>query len=950
MADGKYFLALKHFKKILPYFLLIFAYVIWGKLGLMLALPPGYASPVFPPAGIAIAAALIGGKKTLPWIFAGALLLNIWVGYSNEHQINSVGFLAATAIGMASMLQAAIGRWALRRAIGYPATLDHSTDILRFLILAPVLCLISATLSIGSLWALGNIDKADIISNWASWWGGDTLGVLVMFPIVMTLIGRPVKLWRSRISTVAIPMLLFFVIFVAIFLKINRWEYDNSLSDFKQLSHQAYDQVHARLEEQDALLDEITGLFLQDVDEHVTREKFHRFVQKALKRFPMIQALEWVPRVDELHRARFEAGQSHDLPEFEIREQNTDGKMVHANKRDAYYPVTYVEPLTGNQAAVGFDIASNAKRQGALIAALKSGDTVATESIHLVQDTKAQAGILILSAINPPDQASNFVLIVLRMDDFMNALLSSTRPLIYSRLIDVDEQTVLYDNFSPGPNKILVTQAFMFGTRHYRLETAPTPAYLKQHRGWQSFAVLTFGLFSTGLMGALLLLGTGYTARLKNEVRVRTEALSKESDKNRAILMNASDGIHVLDSKGKIIEVSDSFCKSLGYSRDEMIGMHASQWDAHFTDPEKLSLKIREQFNNPGRSQFETMHRRKDGSVFDVEVSGFPLELEGKPVLFNSSRDITERKDFEKQIIESEKNLIEILKLSPIAVRIAVKHGHQVVFCNQRYAELIKSDHPVGDDPGNYYAQPMDYEEVLKKISRGDSVYNQVIELAVPGGLAVWGLASYMPMKYHGENAVLSWFYDITERKLMDEQNRQLAFYDPLTSLPNRRLLNDRLSQIMSAGKRSGLYGALIFLDLDNFKPLNDTHGHEVGDLLLIEVAIRLKNCVRSMDSVARFGGDEFVVMLSELDSGKVESTAQAGYVAKKILAALSEPFLLSVGAEGTGATVMHRCTASIGVAVFSAHEASQDDIIKWADAAMYQAKDAGRNQIRFYA
>ena len=166
--------------------------------------------------------------------------------------------------------------------------------------------------------------------------------------------------------------------------------------------------------------------------------------------------------------------------------------------------------------------------------------------------------------------------------------------------------------------------------------------------------------------------------------------------------------------------------------------------------------------------------------------------------------------------------------------------------------------------------------------------------------------------------------------------------------MPNRRLLNDRLSLAIAAGKRSHHYGALMFLDLDNFKPLNDTHGHVIGDLLLIEAANRLKNCVREMDTVARFGGDEFVVILSALDVEKSESMTKAGIVAEKIRSALSEPYLLTIAPEGK--TVSHRCTASIGVALFVDYEGDQEDISKWADAAMYQAKNAGRNQIRFYA
>ena len=192
---------------------------------------------------------------------------------------------------------------------------------------------------------------------------------------------------------------------------------------------------------------------------------------------------------------------------------------------------------------------------------------------------------------------------------------------------------------------------------------------------------------------------------------------------------------------------------------------------------------------------------------------------------------------------------------------------------------------------------------------------------------------------------------DIVQRKQMEEQVRELAFYDVLTHLPNRRLLNDRLSQTLLASKRSAFYGALMFMDLDNFKALNDKHGHSAGDLLLVEVASRLKSCVREIDTVARFGGDEFVVLLDELALGQEESKAQAGVIAEKIRLALAEPYTLAVVREGADAvTLVHRCTASVGVTLFIHSEASQDDILMRADTAMYQAKEQGRNRVRFYA
>ena len=178
----------------------------------------------------------------------------------------------------------------------------------------------------------------------------------------------------------------------------------------------------------------------------------------------------------------------------------------------------------------------------------------------------------------------------------------------------------------------------------------------------------------------------------------------------------------------------------------------------------------------------------------------------------------------------------------------------------------------------------------------------------------------------------------------------QLAFEDTLTRLPNRRLMNDRLNQAMAASYRSGRYGALMMLDLDNFKPLNDAHGHLAGDLLLNEVAQRLIECVRKTDTVARVGGDEFVVLLGELDAGEAESANQAADVAEKIRASLAVPYQLVLNEKGQATVqVQHRCSASIGVALFLNHETSQSDLLKCADSAMYRAKEAGRNAVRFY-
>ncbi|MFA6063016.1 MAG: EAL domain-containing protein [Gallionella sp.] len=191
------------------------------------------------------------------------------------------------------------------------------------------------------------------------------------------------------------------------------------------------------------------------------------------------------------------------------------------------------------------------------------------------------------------------------------------------------------------------------------------------------------------------------------------------------------------------------------------------------------------------------------------------------------------------------------------------------------------------------------------------------------------------------ENLVLFMVQDITIRKQSEEEIHRLAFYDPLTKLPNRRLLHERLLQSMSLSSRSGKHGALMFIDLDNFKTLNDTQGHDVGDLLLKEVASRLIHNVREGDTVARLGGDEFVVALESLSSMDQEAANQSEMIAEKIRAELNLPYQLN--------SIEHHSSPSIGVSLFRGHQNSLEGVLKQADLAMYHAKASGRNMVCFF-
>lgn len=209
-----------------------------------------------------------------------------------------------------------------------------------------------------------------------------------------------------------------------------------------------------------------------------------------------------------------------------------------------------------------------------------------------------------------------------------------------------------------------------------------------------------------------------------------------------------------------------------------------------------------------------------------------------------------------------------------------------------------------------------------------------------------WFQVGGVAFDWQGRPATLNFVTDVTEQREAEERIRDLAFHDALTRLPNRRLFLDRLQLALAANARDRGHAAIVFLDLDNFKPLNDLHGHAVGDLLLIEVARRLTANLRGVDTASRFGGDEFVVLISGLGQDRAFARHQAGVVAEKLRAVLAEPYLLNVLREEGSMIVEHRCTATAGVVVFSRDDTDPDALLDRADAAMYAAKQAGRNRV----
>jgi len=409
----------------------------------------------------------------------------------------------------------------------------------------------------------------------------------------------------------------------------------------------------------------------------------------------------------------------------------------------------------------------------------------------------------------------------------------------------------------------------------------------------------------------------------------------------------------ITDLQANIQYVNPRFTEVTGYSANEVIGQNPRILQSHLTARQvydEMWQKL-----TSGRSwQGELVNRRKDGQIYWEDSQIAPVKNDDDAVTHYLAvkTDVSERirsAQMIDKLLHDQRAILTNLFIGIVTVR-----GRKIVWANPAFEQMLGYD--VGELAGRPTRQNYPDEAAYQAFGAAaypalaaDKIYRSQIEHVCKDCKHIWVDVSGS-MLNHQTGESLWGFIDITETRRLEEEVQQQALHDPLTKLANRRMLGDRLTQAMAASQRSARYGAVMALDLDNFKPLNDEQGHQVGDLLLMEVARRLCACVRQIDTVARVGGDEFVVVLSELDNEPLLAKVQAQEIAEKIRLSLAAPYVLDRTVEGHATeNIEHRCTASMGVALFMGHEAMRDQLLNRADAAMYRVKEAGRNAIQFY-
>ncbi len=428
--------------------------------------------------------------------------------------------------------------------------------------------------------------------------------------------------------------------------------------------------------------------------------------------------------------------------------------------------------------------------------------------------------------------------------------------------------------------------------------------------------------------------------------RVEREQRLAASEEKFATLFEASpDPICVTCvDPGTFIEINPSFTATFGWKPEDAAGKSAEQLN-FWADPQQRR-RLYERIQTEGElTNIEAYFRTRAGQELTCVISSRFIHVDGALCITTTFRDITKRKRAEAALQASEEKFAKAFHSSPDAITISERDSGRYIEVNEGFTRLTgyRVDEVIGKSVFelDIWADPAERVALLETLKRDGRVkHHELRGLHRNGDILIFEV-SVEPIELNGVHCLLLTARDISQLKAAQAQVQHLAYHDSLTNLPNRALLMDRLKQQIALLRRHGMRGALMFVDLDHFKHINDSLGHPVGDAVLKMITARLEASTRQEDTVARLGGDEFVVLLSGLEGERGEVTRRVRQIADKLRRLLAEPMLL----DGQRLQV----TPSIGIALIPDHGSTPADLLKRADIALYKAKELGRNAIQLF-
>ncbi len=679
------------------------------------------------------------------------------------------------------------------------------------------------------------------------------------------------------------------------------------------------------------------------------------------QRYPGVRNLSFTRWVPGRHREAYEASVRADtslspegLPRFKIHPPG---------ERPEYFVAEYLWPMFGNEGVLGLDISVQPTNLAAMRYSRDSGQTVVSAPFDLLQEDRHRAGIVIRVPVFDPTAGTaeqrfvGAVASTLRVYDlvqglgsqgFLNGIAVAMADLGPVRT-ESGDSTVrpLLEQTAPGlPGAQPLVRELGVHDRRWQLTFYPTRSFLtasETRLPW--LAGLAAALVSLLLASTVALLVRQRTLALMR-AQLSDDARRESEERFRALFNQTTVGVAQVDSDtGKFVRVNQRYGDILGYSPQEMVGMTFQS----LTHPDDLAADLahvrRLQSGDVPEYRLEKRYIHKDGHEVwgDLTVSSMWASGSAPGHHIAVVQDITARKHMEENLRANEQRLRSILERLPMGLCLVQDDG-LISFRNERYVQICGYTQEEVPDTDTWWrrAYPDAAERDAIRQRLLDTSHQGVIPLAEYTIFCADG--KYKSVEISGifvEGGRLITMQDLSQRKAAEEEINQLAYYDPLTRLPNRRLLMDRLQQALATSARHQRSGALLMLDLDNFKTVNETRGHDRGDALLLQVAHRLRGCVHEDDTVARQGGDEFVVVLEDLGETPEEAAARAEDVGQRILGVLREPYQIDGDA--------HHSSLSMGVTIYSGTRETVDELLKRADLALYQAKNAGRDTLRFY-
>ena len=765
-------------------------YFLLSRISLMLALTPGSVALIWPPAGFALAACLIGrGRHVWPGIFMGSVFSNAAVA---DGQFDQSWLPWIIACG--STLQALAGEKLLR--FFEPAVeLARPKSVFRFGLVALGNCLIAAFIGSTALWVKSLIGVNQVFLSFINWWLGDTLGVLIFTPLTLILFDRR-EVWNGRRWQVGLPLLIGMLFCVLIQQTMKERDEQELVNRVQGKAIGILNKLKKMEQIQLQTLINLTALF--DANEQITPSEFQIFSQRVVSDKNMFRAWEWLPLLRQSDAEAY-AKTTSQLLGHPIRITRLNGWSPNPSGWSA--PVTFIEPREFNELAQGLDVLADPIRADAIERAWHSDAPATSDKIKLAQDPDGLGAVLIVAPVHDATgKTRGFCVGVIDFQQLSNNLLDNTKDLFW-RIEDMSSggKTLLANTteylpvFAKSPyverKGIHYQETIRLADRDWRIQIFQPFSSLDAGRITPSLVIFFLALLICSVFGAIALIISGDRRYIADEVDRKTRALSAEIEHRARIethLLQSEEHIHtifeqaplgiaIIDSlTGHFFEANQKLADIVGHTREELA--HIDLMGVIHSEDENM-----DQFHVGNMSEFNMNKNyiRPDGSCVWISISITPLkETGGKPNRYLCMiEDITERRCNELQIRENQQHLFDILNVSPIAVRIAINQGREVVFYNKSYSHLIKNFQPLGDNPKNYYARPEDYQEILSELQQGNTVLNRQVRLRIPDETEHSVLATYMMTQYQGKDAVLGWFYDITELiETREELARQLEF------------------------------------------------------------------------------------------------------------------------------------------------------------------------------